>query len=57
MEGGALSVHRFPRDGSGLISSLCAATGLVELAEPVTRVTPGDMVAFVPFSGFGVGAG
>lgn len=54
MRGGQLRAEIFPNTGSGLISSLRAATGLIEIPEEVTSVVPGDMVAFVPFSEFGI---
>jgi molybdopterin molybdotransferase len=44
----------YPRDGSGLISSLRAASGLIEIPEDVTAIQEGDDVAFVPFSEFGI---
>ncbi|GAB4179837.1 MAG: molybdopterin molybdotransferase MoeA [Thalassobaculales bacterium] len=47
---GALVAHKFPRDGAGLLSSLIGSDGLVELAEPLTRLEPGTMVPFLPFS-------
>jgi molybdopterin molybdotransferase len=47
----------YPRDGSGLISSLRAASGLVEIPEDVTTIHKGDDVAFIPFSEFGIFAG
>ena len=46
-------IDKYPRDGSGLISSLRAADGLIEIAEEVTSVAPGDSIAFIPFDGFG----
>lgn len=45
---------RFPRDGSGLISSLRAADGLIEIDEAVTEVREGDRLDFIPFSAFGL---
>jgi len=51
---GALVAEKYPRDGSGLISSLRAASGLIEIAEPVRGVSDGDTVAFIPFSEFGL---
>jgi molybdopterin molybdotransferase len=51
---GRLAVQRVEREGSGILTSLAEADGLVELAEEVTRVEPGDPVAFVPFSEFGI---
>lgn len=50
-EGGELVVRKFPRDGAGILSSLVAADGLVELPEEPIDVTVGSMVDFLPFSG------
>ena len=49
-----LTVAKFPRDGSGLISGLRAADGLIEIPEDVPQVKRGDPVAFIPFSEFGI---
>jgi molybdopterin molybdotransferase len=49
-----LGVDKFARDGSGLISGLRAADGLIEIPEDVGDVRPGDRVAFIPFSEFGI---
>ena len=51
---GALRARRIEREGSGILTSLCEADGLVELGEAVTRVEPGEPVDFVPFSEFGL---
>jgi molybdopterin molybdotransferase len=51
---GRLVVTKFPRDGSGLISSLREADGLIEVAEDVENVRMGDLVDFIPFSEFGL---
>jgi molybdopterin molybdotransferase len=51
---GALAVRRIEREGSGILTSLTEADGLVELAEDAVRVERGDAVTFVPFSEFGV---
>ncbi len=53
-QGGVL-VRRFARDGSGLISSAVAATGLIELTEELESVSEGEMVNFIPFGEFGIG--
>jgi len=45
---------KFPRDGSGLISGLTRAEGLIEVAEEVTQVAEGDLVSFIPFGEFGL---
>ena len=52
--GGAQRLVRYPQDGSGLISSLRAADGLIEIEEQVTSVAEGDYLNFIPFSGFGL---
>jgi molybdopterin molybdotransferase len=51
-----LAVRKFPRDGSGLISGLRAADGLIEIPEDVPAVAWGDPVAFLPFAEFGISA-
>ena len=48
------AVDKFARDGSGLISSLRAADGLIDCPENVASVAPGDKVAFIPFTEFGI---
>lgn len=52
--GGALAVDKFRRDGSGLISGLRAADGLIDIPEAHGDVRCGDMVDFIPFSEFGI---
>lgn len=47
---GMPAAQKFPRDGSGILSSMVAATGLVELPEDVTAIAPGDAVEFMPFA-------
>jgi molybdopterin molybdotransferase len=51
---GRLSVTKFPRDGSGLISSLRDADGLIEVPEEVSEVKIGDTVDFIPFAELGL---
>jgi molybdopterin molybdotransferase len=51
---GSLVASRIEREGSGILTSLTEADGLIELAEEVTQVARGEPVAFVPFSEFGV---
>ncbi len=50
----SLRVRKIEREGSGILTSLSEADGLVDLAEDVTSVTPGDLVPFLPFSEFGL---
>jgi len=47
---GGLTAEKFPREGAGILSSLVAADGLVELPEDLTRLEAGAMVDFLPFS-------
>lgn len=47
-------LRKFARDGSGLISGLTQATGLIEVAEDVTAVAEGDILNFIPFTEFGL---
>jgi molybdopterin molybdotransferase len=49
-----LAVDKFARDGSGLISGLRVADGLIDIPENVPYVNPGDSVAFIPFTEFGI---
>ncbi len=53
-EDGMLAAGKFARDGSGLITGLCEADGLIEVGEDVTSVNEGDEVAFIPFTEFGI---
>jgi molybdopterin molybdotransferase len=49
-----LAVDKYRRDGSGLISGLRAADGLIDIPEEQGDVSPGERVAFIPFSEFGI---
>jgi molybdopterin molybdotransferase len=49
-----LAVDKFPRDGSGLISGLRWADGLIDIPEETSSVRRGDTVAFIPFTEFGI---
>ena len=49
-----LAVDKYPRDGSGLISGLRAADGLIDIPEDRLAVRPGELVDFIPFSEFGL---
>jgi molybdopterin molybdotransferase len=51
---GGLWVAKFARDGSGLISSMREADGLIEVGEDVSEVREGDQVDFIPFTEFGL---
>ncbi|PRY74838.1 molybdopterin molybdotransferase [Yoonia maritima] len=45
-------VHTFASEGSGRVSGLSWATGLVELGDPAQKVSSGDLVRFIPFGNF-----
>ena len=51
---GRLCVDKFERDGSGLITGLREADGLIEIAEETTRVEKGELVNFIPFTELGL---
>ncbi len=51
---GKLLVRKVEREGSGILTSLTEADGLIDVAEDVTRINPGDPVPFLPFSSFGL---
>lgn len=44
----------FASEGSGRISGLAWADGLVELPEPAAEIAPGDPVRFIPYGSFGL---
>lgn len=46
----AFQVLKLPPQGAGMLSSLMETGGLVELAEDVTRVAPGDSVGFLSYA-------
>lgn len=48
-ENGEIRVHKFPFQGSGILTSMVASDGLVELPENVERVNEGDLVDYLPF--------
>ena len=48
------AVEVFNSEGSGRISGLSWAEGLVELPDAAGAVSPGDRVRYLPFSGFGL---
>jgi molybdopterin molybdotransferase len=47
-------VECFASEGSGRISGLSWATGLVELPDEAQEIAPGDPVRFLPYAGFGL---
>ena len=53
-QNGSLAVEKFARDGSGLITGLRVADGLVDVEEEIPAIAVGDPVRFIPFSEFGI---
>ncbi len=47
-------VEKFEREGSGILTSLTEADGLIDVDETVTSIKPGDPLSFLPFSAFGL---
>jgi len=47
-------VELFQSEGSGRISGLSWAGGLVELPFEAQEIAPGDPVTFLPYAGFGM---
>jgi molybdopterin molybdotransferase len=43
--------HKFAVDGAGVLTSLTETSGIVELPEFVTEVTPGESVGYLPYEG------
>ena len=48
------AVQKYPRDGSGLVSSLRAANGLIDIPEHLPGIDEGQLVDFIPFTEFGI---
>ncbi len=48
-------IDKFARDGSGLITGLREADGLIEIPEEVTAIEDGQPLSFIPFGEFGLG--
>ena len=51
---GRMAVDKFARDGSGLITGLRVADGLIDIGEDVTAIRKGDLVNYIPFTEFGI---
>ncbi|MCV6823217.1 MULTISPECIES: bifunctional molybdopterin-guanine dinucleotide biosynthesis adaptor protein MobB/molybdopterin molybdotransferase MoeA [Halocynthiibacter] len=48
------TVSAFESEGSGRISGLHWANGLIEVEEDRTQISEGELVRFLPFAGFGI---
>jgi len=47
---GQLYAMKYPRQGSGVLTSMVATDGLVELPEALTHVAEGQLVDFLPYT-------
>ncbi len=47
---GGFQIEKFSMDGSGIVSSLIWANGLIELDESLTEIKKGDLIKFLPFT-------
>jgi len=47
---GALTAMKYPEGGSGILMSMVASDGLVQLDEDVETISAGDVISFLPFS-------
>lgn len=48
---GILRAEKYPAEGSGILTSMVFANGLIELPEDLDTVAEGDAITFVPFDG------
>lgn len=51
---GRLAGRRILREGSGILTSMVEAEGLIEIGDAVERVAPGDPVPFLSFAELGI---
>ncbi len=49
-----LAAGKFARDGSGLITGLRVSDGLIDIPEDAGDIRRGDLVAFIPYTEFGI---
>jgi molybdopterin molybdotransferase len=47
---GAIEAFKHAQDGAGVLTSLTETDGLAELSEEVTKIEPGAMVSFLPYT-------
>ncbi|MDC9720234.1 MAG: bifunctional molybdopterin-guanine dinucleotide biosynthesis adaptor protein MobB/molybdopterin molybdotransferase MoeA [Gammaproteobacteria bacterium] len=52
---GEVRLQRSASHGSGILTSLTRADGLVEIDEATSSLTQGSIVDFIPFASFGIG--
>lgn len=46
---GTLQAHKFRSQGAGILTSMVASDGLIEVPSDTTRIDEGDLVSFIPF--------
>jgi molybdopterin molybdotransferase len=47
---GEMIAEKYPIEGAGVLTSLTRTDGLVELPEALTRVMPGDKIAYIDYA-------
>ena len=47
-DAGTLIAHKAGREGAGILSSLVAADGLLEIRDDITSLSKGDLVDYLP---------
>lgn len=47
---GQLQLQQIPGSGSGILTTMVAADGVVELSDECTEIVPGDLLDYVPFT-------
>lgn len=47
-------LRKFERDGSGLITGLQTASGLIVVPEDADSISEGEMLTFIPFTQYGI---
>ncbi|WP_120498823.1 gephyrin-like molybdotransferase Glp [Kiloniella sp. EL199] len=47
---GHLEAHKYPKEGAGILSSVCHSDGFAVLGEDILSIKPGDMISYLPFN-------
>jgi molybdopterin molybdotransferase len=55
LDDGEMLLQRSASHGSGILTSMTRADGLVELDEATSSLPQGSLVNFIPFASFGMG--
>ncbi len=47
---GHWEAHKYPKEGAGILSSVCHSDGFAVLSEDILSIKPGDMISYLPFN-------